>query len=385
MNITSATPNNSLSQTITKFDDKTVALNKKIMNAAFAMMNSAHDLLQETHTLTISSQNNFSLLQENCQQMFDSALTAWSFSRQFCPDVDAEAETKITALAQAHSPTHARGHSPAFNLSPTPLLKTALPQPSSLLNDTNINEVEGKMFVELQGKGNEVGMDSHKVVKAGTKHLFVANVRTLIATVARSFNQSEELVNIGIASSVPFSSPFIKAFLQQMQAKDVVKIEISLIGGYEDTAATLEAAITKEIKAFPNAQIQHRLLNPYKVGGNYNDYERELDILGYILDVGITNLGQVFVHRRTLSNAYSLQDMIMLKFFLQKREQAIHTLVETLSKDVEKGAACSLFLKNIAESEHWVSEASKKNFLHSYEYFKKLMAQKNTTLAPQGK
>lgn len=372
--ITSPIISNMSTPQLMQIDDKSTAFHQKIMKSAVDMMRNAQELLLETRQLSISTGKNCKILEENCQKMFDTAFKAWSLSRQFCSqtpgkvqsrELELKASEELGSQKKPTSPFQASQSTPSF----TAPLKLQVTQPANITPIVEIDEEQLKKFLT---KGRVVDTGESDFVKAGTEHILTGNVKCCIAVLARSYNQNDGLEKIGIAHVAGEKPNFVKGFLKDMQGKSITKIGISLVGGYADTASnkSLYGCICKEIQSCQIAVIQQTLLNPYKVVGDYSEYERELDLIGFQIDLAITKEGRIFIHYNSISRNYSRNVLKVLRFFLEKQESNLRAYAKRLSENsAETREGVLLLLKKISQTFIWASKDCKRQFMASYPLF----------------
>ncbi len=153
--------------------------------------------------------------------------------------------------------------------------------------------------------------------------LFTGGIGPCIAAVARGLNKDGKLVAIGIAHVDSVPRGIIDQFLDELKAKGAVSIEIALAGGFEDTCdeESIWGDILRDLEKHSDLEIllADPFLNPFQVTDS-EEFERELDVLGFGVDLGIRNDGEFLVEKEDLvMGVYNPKILRRLSAFMNQK------------------------------------------------------------------
>lgn len=205
-----------------------------------------------------------------------------------------------------------------------------IPRSACSFRADKVNEVHNINLCNLSNR-REVKMSAMKILTTATDSvdfLVTYNVKPCIAVVAKGMC-GDTVVNVGLLHYDAMCNHTPEDLIDKLLLANhtIDGIRLSLVGGYYNVEQedSLDAEVVKSIarsigKLGIPFTINADFMNPYKIDRASDNYEEELDFIGYALDVGITRDGCVFIKRNSLLPEQDLGILNALSLFTRHKE-----------------------------------------------------------------
>lgn len=227
----------------------------------------------------------------------------------------------------------------------------------------------------------EIALVSNKI------GLLTNSIKTCIALAATGYDSTNTPVVIGLAHSDGIDETLAKQFMDDLmqtaaeQNMALKTVSLNIIGGYATSIAKSKEShysiIVNQLKAYHEVLInidQTAILNPYNVSEEALKYEREIDLIGYSINVGITSDGHIALAYDSALMQCEVKTLEWLAHFVSVNSEQITQMAKICATNPVEKKHMFQVINSILLEDKWITPVIRKNFLASCKLLSKQYA-----------